>query len=111
MQRCLCGVRHSLKLDCCVLHAVPAPAAAVAPKQVLMGLPFYGYDFSRPDQAGSSGSSKKRSTQPVSAQPIMGEAFLSVLRRIKPKLKWEEEHAEHRIKYKVGANECGRRCL
>jgi hypothetical protein len=31
----------------------------------------------------------------------MGEAYLSVLRRLKPKLKWEQQHAEHRIKYKV----------
>jgi hypothetical protein len=78
---------------------------AVAAAQVLMGVPFYGYDFSKPDQASSSkGSSKKRaaaSNSPATANPIMGEAYLSVLRRLKPKLKWEEQHAEHRIKYKV----------
>jgi hypothetical protein len=61
----------------------------------------YGYDFSKPDQGNSGSKKSKGSNQPVSASPIMGEAFLAVLRKVKPKLKWEEQHAEHEIKYKV----------
>jgi hypothetical protein len=57
-----------------------------------MGLNFYGYDYVKPEP-GTAG-------QP-DARPIMGSAFLSVLRKHKPKLKWEEKFAEHRIKYKV----------
>lgn len=76
--------------------------AAVKPEQVLMGVPFYGYDFSKPDQAGSSSKKGKADNQGLSANPIMGEAFLAVLRKVKPKLKWEEQHAEHKLKYKVG---------
>lgn len=68
-----------------------------------MGIPFYGYDFSKPDQGNSGSKKSKGSAQPVSANPIMGEAFLAVLRKVKPKLKWEEQHAEHIIKYKVSA--------
>lgn len=64
-----------------------------------MGIPFYGYDFTKPDQ-GSSGKGKA-SSQPISANPIMGQAFLAALRKAKPKLKWEAQHAEHKIKYKV----------
>ena len=84
----------------------PLPVA-VAPDQVLMGLNFYGYDFTKPDQPSSAGK-KRRSTgsAAASASPIMGEAFLTVLRKVKPKLKWEEEHAEHRMKYKVRLS-CG----
>lgn len=76
------------------------------PDHVLMGIPFYGYDFSKPDEQDSSSGKKRKassSSRPFSANPIMSEAFLSVLRNIKPKLKWEEKHVEHRIKYKVGS--------
>lgn len=72
-----------------------------------MGLNWYGMDFTRPDQQGSSSSKKGGSSDaPMSANPILGEVFLGVLRKVKPKLKWEEQHAEHRIKYKVGALAC-----
>lgn len=66
--------------------------------QVLMGLPFYGYDFTKTDQPSSS----TKHNAPVSANPIMGSAFLALLKKVKPTLKWEEKSAEHRVKYKVG---------
>lgn len=59
-----------------------------------MGVPFYGYDFTKPDNQNNG--------QPAAANPIMGQAYLAALRKLKPKLKWEEQHAEHRVKYKVG---------
>eukprot|EP00775_Hariotina_reticulata_P004211 gene4211-4460_t len=65
----------------------------VAPAQVLMGLNFYGYDYLKPEP-GTAGK--------TDARPIMGNAFLNVLKKHKPKLKWEEQFAEHRIKYKEG---------
>jgi hypothetical protein len=87
-----------------LLLGVPG-CLAVPSDHVLMGIPFFGYDFSKPDQEDNSSSKKRKASsgsRTFSAIPIMGEAFLSVLRKIKPKLKWEEKHAEHRIKYKVG---------
>lgn len=69
-----------------------------------MGIPFYGYDFTRPDNSKAPAeATKKRKLQQkeqAQASPIMGEAFLSVLRRVKPKLTWETSNAEHRVKYK-----------
>lgn len=72
-----------------------------------MGIPFYGYDFTKHDQGSSSSSSKgKASSQSASANPIMGPAFLAALRKAKPALKWEVQHAEHKIKYKVSCCCC-----
>jgi chitinase domain-containing protein 1 len=70
-----------------------------------MGLNFYGYDFVRPDDdAGQSKKSKAKKKQAAAAaaqaSPMMGDAFLAALRKYKPKLVWEEEHAEHRIRFK-----------
>lgn len=59
-----------------------------------MGLNFYGYDFTKPETA-------KKNSRPTNIKAVMGDEFLRMLKRQKPKLVWQEQHAEHRGKYKV----------
>lgn len=64
------------------------------PSQVYMGINFYGYDYTKPASASKSSTS-------TNAQAVMGDAFLQSLKRHKPKLVWQENYAEHRVRYKV----------
>jgi hypothetical protein len=55
-----------------------------------MGVNFYGVDFVRKD--------KKAEPQ---RKPIIASEFLAMLEKVKPKLAWDAESAEHMLKYKV----------
>lgn len=49
------------------------------------------YEFSRPEEGGT-----------WTPEPVKAERFLSVLSRFQPALNWDEEAAEHYVKFKVG---------
>ncbi|KAI8474416.1 MAG: hypothetical protein J3K34DRAFT_518157 [Monoraphidium minutum] len=66
----------------------------IAPGQVLLGVNFYGYEFSRPEAAPPS--------EQWSSDAVMGPRFLSVLARLQPPLRWDADEAEHHIKFKDG---------
>jgi hypothetical protein len=55
-----------------------------------MGVNFYGVDFVRKDQKAEP-----------QRKPIIASEFLAMLEKVKPKLTWDAESAEHMLKYKV----------
>jgi hypothetical protein len=84
----------------CKPHFAAAAAAAaaayppaVAPDKILLGVNFYGVDFVRADN-----KDKKAELQ---RKPIIAPEFLAMLEKVKPKLAWDAESAEHMLRYKV----------
>jgi spore germination protein YaaH len=89
-RQCKVPMHHLLLLlpYLCVCVCVRPCCAAVPGERVFMGINFYGYDFAKPEN------------KPHTASAITGDAFVQMLRRVKPKLVWEDETSEHRVRYK-----------
>lgn len=71
----------------CVEMLVPNPASPNR-RKILLGLNFYGNDYSQ----GSGG-------------PIVGNQYIEILTKHKPKLQWDAATSEHLLKYKLRADE------
>jgi len=69
----------------CVMELVPEKNSFR--KKILLGLNFYGYSY------------KERSSTPV-----VGHAYIDILKKEKPKLKWLADEKEHKIEYRENKN-------
>ncbi|CAG9313765.1 unnamed protein product [Blepharisma stoltei] len=66
-------------------------------KQLMLGVPFYGYEFSPLD--------KPNQYTRHSTRAITGNDFLQLLEKNKMRVEWESAHNEHKFSYKIGKNE------
>ncbi|XP_013787202.1 chitinase domain-containing protein 1-like [Limulus polyphemus] len=71
----------------CVEHLVPNKNSADR-KKILLGLNFYGYDYTS-----------------VGGGPIIGSQFLEVLEKYNPKLQWDNSSQEHFMQYRAEEND------
>lgn len=71
-------------VETCVLSL--APELSPDRSKILLGLNFYGYDFSSSDM-----------------DAVVGHSYLELLTRHKPKLKWDDFCGEHHFQYKSGS--------
>ncbi|GBF89547.1 hypothetical protein Rsub_02265 [Raphidocelis subcapitata] len=74
---------------------------ALEPGSVLLGLNFYGYEFSRPDD-GAPAAAAAAGAARWSFDAVVAERFLSALARLQPALAWDGEAGEHYAKFKEG---------
>jgi chitinase domain-containing protein 1 len=68
----------------CVETLVPQPGPLR--KKILLGLNFYGYDFSSGPEA------------------VIGNRYIDLLSKYKPKIKWSPDSSEHYFEYKSGGS-------
>ncbi|XP_050392427.1 chitinase domain-containing protein 1 [Patella vulgata] len=68
----------------CVEKLVPDSTSPLR-KKILLGLNFYGYKFGN-----------------MQSEAVVGHEYISILKEVKPKLKWSTENKEHSFGFKSG---------